>query len=93
MKNPDELVCLCFKVSQRKLINHMRVHQPKVASQLSDCGGAGTGCGWCVPYLDRLFQDADNGSTPDDSLADLPEIIPEDYATQRQAYLKAGKKR
>jgi bacterioferritin-associated ferredoxin len=93
MKNPEELVCLCFKVSQRKLINHMRVHQPKVASQLSDCGGAGTGCGWCVPYLDRLFQDSDSCSSSNESLSDLPDLIPEDYATQRQAYLKAGKKR
>ena len=90
MKNPDETVCLCFHVSQRKLINHIRINQPKVVSQLSDCGGAGTGCGWCVPYLNRIFQQAVNS---DLELAELEEVVPEDYASQRQDYIKAGKKR
>jgi bacterioferritin-associated ferredoxin len=52
----DDEVCLCFHVTQRKLLAHLRVHQPKVASQMSQCAGAGTGCGWCVPFLKRLFQ-------------------------------------
>lgn len=53
----DSPVCLCFGVSRRKLAQYARVERPKVASQLSDCGGAGSGCGWCVPHLVRLFHD------------------------------------
>ena len=52
----DDPVCLCFRVSRRKLQNYVRVHRPVVASQLSQCGGAGTGCGWCVPFLKLLFR-------------------------------------
>lgn len=89
MKNPDGLVCLCFHVSQRKLLNHIRIQKPKVASQLSECGGAGTGCGWCVPYLNQIFQQAED----DSALDDIAELIPEDYSDQRQDYIKAGKKR
>ena len=51
----DDEVCLCFRVSRRKLLAYLRVERPAVASQLSGCGGAGTGCGWCVPHLRRLF--------------------------------------
>lgn len=55
----DDPVCLCFGVSKRKLLSFLRVRKPGVASRLSECGGAGTGCGWCVPYLKRLFDDAE----------------------------------
>ena len=53
----DDEVCLCFHVSKRKLLSFMRINKPRMrrASQLSECGGAGTGCGWCVGYLKRLF--------------------------------------
>ena len=51
---PDDNVCLCFRVSLRKLVNYMEREQPTVASQLSECLGAGTGCQWCVPYLRGL---------------------------------------
>ena len=33
----DDHVCLCFRVTRRKLENYVRLHQPKVASQLSEC--------------------------------------------------------
>lgn len=53
----DDEVCLCFHVTKRKLLAHMRINQTRMRrpSQLSECGGAGTGCGWCVNYLKRLF--------------------------------------
>ena len=41
--NPDDDVCLCFHVSQKKLANFIKREQPEVPSQLSDCLGAGTG--------------------------------------------------
>ena len=79
----DDKVCLCFHVTRRKLVNYVRIHKPKVASQLSQCGGAGTGCGWCVPFLKQLFER--RGSN------DLDELTPEEYARRRQEHIKAGK--
>jgi bacterioferritin-associated ferredoxin len=52
---PDDEVCLCFRVTRRKLEAFVRHGAPRVASQLSECGGAGTGCGWCVPVLQKIF--------------------------------------
>ena len=51
---PDDHVCICFRVSLRKLSNFIERERPAVASQLSECLGAGTGCQWCVPHLERL---------------------------------------
>ncbi len=53
----DDEVCLCFHVTKRKLLAYMRINQTRMRrpSQLSECAGAGTGCGWCVGYLKRLF--------------------------------------
>ncbi|WP_397570262.1 bacterioferritin-associated ferredoxin [Schlesneria sp. T3-172] len=84
----DDTICYCFHISKRKILNFIRVHRPRRASQISECGGAGTGCGWCVNYLKRYFaesqQDASNspGTTEDLTAAD--------YARQRAAYIKAG---
>lgn len=77
----DDNVCVCFRVSKRKLLQHLRVHQPRVASQLSDCGGAGTGCGWCVPFLKKLFEQ---------NHADLPAAA--EYAAAREAYRLTGER-
>ena len=56
--DPDEELCLCFHVSQRKVVNFIRIEKPKRPAQLSECFGAGTGCGWCRPFLERLFEQA-----------------------------------
>ena len=32
----DDELCLCFHVTKRKILNHLRVHQPRVPSQLSE---------------------------------------------------------
>ena len=82
----DDTICYCFHISQRKIRNFIRIHQPRRASQISECGGAGTGCGWCVPYLKRYFAEATG--TAIDSSSDL---TPEEYARQRAAYIRAGK--
>ena len=79
----DDEVCLCFHVTKRKLTNYLRVEAVSRASQLSDCGGAGTGCGWCVPVLTRLFDQAAKGR-----VAELPEA--EDYARGRESHLQEG---
>ncbi len=36
----DDEVCLCFHVTKRKILNHLRVHRPRVPSQLTACGGS-----------------------------------------------------
>ena len=54
--NLDDKVCYCFHVTRRKLVNWVRLNEPQVPSQLSECGGAGTGCGWCIPFLKQIFR-------------------------------------
>ena len=75
MKLDDE-VCLCFHVTRRKVHQYIRVTCPAVASQLSECFGAGTGCGWCRPYLERIFNgEASQSETRgDDELPEMPEL-------------------
>ena len=82
----DPKVCLCFHVTRRKLLNFIRVTRPRVPSQLSQCGGAGTGCGWCVPFLKQLFQQAAAGGE-----TELEHLTPEEYERRRAAYIRAGK--
>ena len=95
--NLDDKVCYCFHVSRRKLVNWARHNAPKVASQLSMCGGAGTGCGWCIPFLKQIFKQgqveggggcASCVAAPEDVLS---ELTPEEYAALRAEYVKAGK--
>ncbi len=80
----DEHVCLCHRVSLRKLINYMNREEPSVPSQLSDCLGAGTGCHWCVPFLERLHAQWTQGEIPG-----LP-MSAESYAERRTAYHRSG---
>jgi NAD(P)H-nitrite reductase large subunit len=81
----DAKVCYCFHVSRRKLVNFLRRHRPKVASQLSECGGAGTGCGWCIPFLKQLHQQAVHGGE-----TELERLTPAEYERRRAAYVRAG---
>jgi bacterioferritin-associated ferredoxin len=76
----DDEVCLCFHVSRRKLLKYVRLHQPTVVSLMSECGGAGTGCGWCIPVLKKIW-----------SQESVDETTAEEYAQRRQAYIAAGK--
>ena len=52
----DDPLCLCFHVTKRKVLSYLRVEKPRRDSQLAQCFGAGTGCGWCRPFLRRLFR-------------------------------------
>ncbi|MFO0850848.1 MAG: (2Fe-2S)-binding protein [Gemmataceae bacterium] len=78
----DDPVCLCFRVSRRKLQNFVRLHRPVVPSQLSQCGGAGTGCGWCVPFLKQIFRQETAG---------LDTLSADEYARGRGDHIRAGK--
>jgi len=84
--NIDDKICYCFHVSRRKLVNYARIHRPKVASQLSECGGAGTGCGWCIPFLKQIFRQACEGGD-----TELEQLTPQEYETRRAEYVRAGK--
>ncbi len=82
----DSKVCYCFHVTKRKLFNFLRREKPRVASQLSQCGGAGTGCGWCVPFLKQLFQQAVEGGA-----TEFERLTPAEYERLRAEYIRAGK--
>lgn len=82
----DDELCLCFHVTKRKVVNFIRIEKPRRAAQLSDCFGAGTGCGWCRPYLKKLFEQARaEGTVEVDSLPDKA-----DYARLRSSYVRDG---
>ena len=81
----DQDLCLCFHVTKRKVQSFLRVERPKRVGQLSECFGAGTGCGWCRPYLEKLFDQAVSEGKLD---AELPTA--EDYARMRTRYIDQG---
>ncbi|MFB3065897.1 MAG: (2Fe-2S)-binding protein [Planctomycetota bacterium] len=78
----DDKVCYCFKVSLRKLVNFARRERPQRVSQMSNCLDAGTGCGWCIPYLERIARD------PDAFV--LEELDPDAYAAARKEFHETG---
>lgn len=82
----DDELCLCFHVTKRKVVNFLRVEKPKRVAQLSDCFGAGTGCGWCRPFLERLFQQA--AVERGDLDAPLPTAA--EYEQSRAQYIRDG---
>ena len=81
----DDELCLCFHVTKRKVINFIRVEKPARPGQLSECFGAGTGCGWCRTYLRRLF-DQQRGLAAQDAL----DPTATEYARGRARYVRAG---
>ena len=78
---PDDLICYCYRVSLRKLVNYARRERPARASQMSRCLDAGTGCGWCIPFLTKIQQDPEGIAIEIDSAA---------YEEQRRVYRETG---
>jgi bacterioferritin-associated ferredoxin len=76
----DDEVCLCFHVSLRKIRSYLQRENPKVASLISECLSAGTGCGWCVPFLKHLHAQHQAGNAID------LRISPEQYMKDRSTY-------
>lgn len=76
----DDEVCLCFHVSLRKVRTFLAVQNPPVASLISECLGAGTGCRWCVPFLKALHAQHLRGEVPD------LRVSPQQYARTRLTY-------
>jgi len=83
--NLDDELCLCFHVTQRKVVNFIRIEKPKRPAQLSECFGAGTGCGWCRSYLKRMFEQAVAGGVTEEA-----DVSPAEYARQRAGYVRSG---
>ncbi len=81
----DDKICYCFHVSKRKVLNFIRIHRPSHASRVSECGGAGTGCGWCVPFLKKYFELAQ-----EDRLGESDSLTAGEYARGRGEYLRDG---
>ena len=82
--DPDDELCVCFHVTTRKLVNFIRIERPRRAAQLSECFGAGTGCGWCRPYLRQLFELTTTGAEA--SGAEQPTA--DAYRAMRERYLR-----
>lgn len=80
MEDDDE-ICMCFHVTQRALRKFIRLEKPVRESQLSECFGAGTGCGWCRPYLKQLFEVAQS-----EHGGERIDISPADYAAARSEF-------
>ncbi|MDH3582800.1 MAG: (2Fe-2S)-binding protein [Phycisphaerae bacterium] len=85
--DPDDHVCLCFRVSKRKIVNFYRRERPPHASLASECLGAGTGCQWCVPFLRKLHRQVMAGLED----PDLP-VSPGEYAQRRASYRQSGRR-
>lgn len=81
----DDELCLCFHVSRRKIENFIRRTKPQRPSQLSECLGAGTGCGWCRPFLKRLWQRAQPSSDASDRPEEPPCSVPYDDSREEKS--------
>lgn len=80
---PDDKICYCYNVPLRKLWHFARRGDLQRPSQMSECLGAGTGCGWCIPVLKRIF-----ASARQDAPADLDlDMTSDEYAARRRVYI------
>jgi len=90
--DPDDNVCLCFRVSLRKIRGFLERENPGKASLISECLGAGTGCHWCVPFLEELHrQHAVGEGASEQGEPDL-KVSPERYAKERLQFHQTGKR-
>ncbi len=80
MIDKDHEVCMCFHVALGKIAKYHRLHKPALASEFAHCYGAGTGCGWCIPFLDNIYRQLEDGEPPSMALS------AEEYARRRRQY-------
>ncbi|MCG3197500.1 MAG: hypothetical protein GHCLOJNM_01986 [bacterium] len=85
--NPHDDLCVCFHVSCQKVRKFVRLTRPEVPSRISECYGAGTGCGWCIPFLEEIWSAEKEGRDPN------LRMTKEEYLTRRKAYHAAGSPR
>ncbi len=77
-------LCVCFHVPLNKIVKFVRLEKPEVASRISECYGAGTGCGWCIPFLEKVFEalQLDPDADPDVGISET------EYLARRREYHK-----
>lgn len=83
--HPDDKICYCYGVSMRKLMNFSRRTRPQRPSRMTECLGAGSGCGWCIPFLVKIAENPDAFVAGD--------LTPDQYAESRQTYIKTRQSR
>ena len=83
--NPDDEICYCYHVSLRKLVNYAKREQPGRPSQMSQCLNAGTGCGWCIPFLIKIAQNPGSYAAA--------ELTRDEYAAARANYIRTQQPR
>ena len=77
----DHKLCYCYGISKRKIVNFVRQTRPRKASMISQCFEAGSGCGWCIPFLVKIHRQVLAGEpVGDDGLS------PEEYEAMRKKY-------
>lgn len=81
---PDDKVCYCYGVSMRKLVHFSRRTRPQQPSRMTECLGAGTGCGWCIPFLIKIAADPEAFA--------IDNLTPEEYSERRKSYIKTEPK-
>jgi len=79
----DHQLCYCYHITKRKIVNFVKQTRPKRASQISECFEAGSGCGWCIPFLIKIHQKIVGGEAVEED-----DLSPEEYASLRLQYHK-----
>src|SRR4029453_4147015 len=77
----DHELCYCFHVSKRKVVNFVKQRRPRGAPQISEWFGAGSGCGWCIPFLLKIHAQVLRGEAVAGD-----DITPEEYESLRAKY-------
>ncbi|MCA9520856.1 MAG: (2Fe-2S)-binding protein [Myxococcales bacterium] len=80
----DREICICYHVTFGKVVRYTRQNLIRIkrVSQISQCYGAGTGCGWCVPFLQKIYEDLLAGVEPEMKMSG------DEYRQRRKDYHK-----
>ncbi len=92
----DDELCMCFHVSWRKVMNFIRIHRVRLPSQIAECQGAGTGCGWCRAAMRKLvdrFQEGVPGPEELQEWLDSQYRQSSAYAEGRRKHIADGRGR
>jgi bacterioferritin-associated ferredoxin len=77
----DHKLCYCYGISKRKIVNFVRQTRPRRPSMISQCFEAGSGCGWCIPFLVKIHRQVLAGEPVGDD-----GLTPEEYEGMRRKY-------
>jgi bacterioferritin-associated ferredoxin len=80
----DDKLCYCYSISKRKIVNFVKQTRPRRASQISACFEAGSGCGWCIPFLVKIHRQVMSGAE-----VEADDIAPAEYEAMRKRYRAA----